>query len=76
MLQVLKLIIFSLYGSGDVQPWDTIDKPRKLFHLPGEESETDDDGDGGDDDDYIDRIADDDTTDDYNGYDSDVERLI
>lgn len=48
-----------------------MEKPQKIFHLPGEQPETDDDGD-----DYIDGIADDDTTDEYNGYDSDVERLI
>lgn len=69
ILQVLKLIVFSLYGSGDVQPWDAVDRPRKLFEMPGDQSDSDYD-------DYVDGLADDETTEDYNGYDSDVERLI
>lgn len=44
--------------------------PRKIFQLPGEQTDSDEE-----DDDYVDGIADGDTT-DYNGYDSDVERLI
>lgn len=39
-LQILKLLIFSIFGSGDVQPWDTYDiDPEVRFILPGDESD-------------------------------------
>lgn len=48
MLQIAKMFIFSVWGSGDVQPWDASENPNGCssevrFILPGDESTDDDD---------------------------------
>lgn len=56
MLQMAKLFIFSIFGSGDVQPWDSLDSNKKAncteetervaqFTIAGDTTESDESSD-------------------------------